>query len=59
MTYADRAGRWAAKLAARVDAAEFERLAAGMLGTIDEVSSNRWEAAVKRAAAQAAREARE
>ena len=55
MTYADRAGRWAAKLAARVDAAEFERLAAGMLGTIDEVSSNRWEAAVKRAAAQPGR----
>lgn len=52
MTYADRAGRWAAKFAARVDAAEFERLAAGMLGTIDEVSSNRWEAAVKRAASQ-------
>jgi hypothetical protein len=55
VTYADRAGRWAAKLAARVDAAEFERLAAGMLGTIDEVSSNRWEAAVKRAAAQPGR----
>ena len=55
MTYADRAGRWAAKLAARVDAAEFERLAAGMLGTIDEVSSNRWDAAVKRAAAQPGR----
>ena len=55
MTYADHAGRWAAKLAARVDAAEFERLAAGMLGTIDEVSSNRWEAAVKRAAAQPGR----
>lgn len=55
MTYADRAGRWAAKLAARVDAAEFERLAAGMLGTIDEVSSNRWEAAVKRAASQPGR----
>ncbi|HZI44707.1 MAG TPA: hypothetical protein VFD53_05775 [Ilumatobacter sp.] len=55
MTYADHAGRWAAKLAARVDAAEFERLAAGMLGTIDEVSSNRWDAAVKRAAAQPGR----
>jgi hypothetical protein len=55
VTYADHAGRWAAKLAARVDAAEFERLAAGMLGTIDEVSSNRWEAAVKRAAAQPGR----
>jgi len=55
VTYADHAGRWAAKLAARVDAAEFERLAAGMLGTIDEVSSNRWDAAVKRAAAQPGR----
>jgi len=55
VNYADRAARWAAKLSARVDAAEFERLAAGMLGTIDEVSSNRWDAAVKRAADQPGR----
>ena len=51
MRYADRAGDWAAKLAAWVDAADLERLTAGMLGTIDEVSSNRWDAAVKRAEA--------
>ena len=55
MTYSDRAGRWAARLAARVDAAELERLTAGVLGTIDEVSNNRWDAAVKRAAAQPGR----
>lgn len=52
VTYAERAGRWASRFAARIDPAELERLAAGMLGTIDEVSSNRWDAAVKRAAAQ-------
>jgi EcsC protein family len=55
VTYADRAGRWATRLAARVDAAELERLTAGVLGTIDEVSNNRWDAAVKRAAAQPGR----
>jgi hypothetical protein len=52
VTYANRAGRWASRFATRVDAAELERLATGILGTIDEVSSNRWEAAVKRAADQ-------
>jgi hypothetical protein len=55
VTYANRAGRWAARLTARVDAADLERLATGILGTIDEVSSNRWEAAVRRAAAQPGR----
>ena len=51
--YADHAGRWAAKLTARVERRRCSRrLTAGMLGTIDEVSSNRWDAAVKRAAAQ-------
>jgi hypothetical protein len=46
---ADRVRGWATRVSARVDAADLERLAAGMLGTIDEVSSNRWDAAVKRA----------
>jgi hypothetical protein len=55
MAYADHAARWAGRFAARVDRAEFERLMSGVLGTIDEVSSNRWEAAVKRAAAQPGR----
>jgi hypothetical protein len=55
VTYADRVGRWAAKLSARVDAADLERLTAGILGTIDEVSNSRWDAAVKRAAAQPGR----
>jgi len=52
VTYAERAGRWASEFAKRVDPAELERLATGILGTIDEVSASRWEAAVKRAAAQ-------
>lgn len=52
MTYAERASEWVSKLAARVDPAELERLASGILSTVDEVSSNRWEAAVQRAAAQ-------
>jgi hypothetical protein len=55
VTYSARAGRWASRFAARVDPAELEKLATGILGTIDEVSSNRWEAAVKRAAAQPGR----
>jgi hypothetical protein len=41
---------WAARLASRVSPADAERMAAKLLTTIDEVSANRWEAAVKRAA---------
>ncbi len=52
VNYAERASQWASKIAGRIDPAELERLASGILGSIDEVSANRWEAAVQRAAAQ-------
>lgn len=45
-----RATRWAAKLAARVNPGDAERIAARLMSTVDEVSAERWEAAVKRAA---------
>ena len=52
VTYAERAGHWASQFASRINTADFERLTTGLLGTIDEVSSSRWDAAVKRAAVQ-------
>jgi hypothetical protein len=45
-----RATRWAAKLAARVNPADAERIAARLMSTIDDVSADRWDAAVRRAA---------
>jgi hypothetical protein len=52
VNYADRAQRWATQASLWLTSAQGQRLATGMLGTIDEVSANRWEAAVKRAADQ-------
>ncbi len=42
--------KWAQRLAQKIDPGEAERLSKRMLDTIDEVSANRWDAAVKRAA---------
>lgn len=45
-----RTTEWATRLASRITPADAERLATRLLGTVDEVSANRWEAAAKRAA---------
>ncbi len=45
-----RTSEWAAKLAARINPTDAERIALRLLTTIDEVSANRWDAAVARAA---------
>jgi hypothetical protein len=50
VTAADRTRSWIARLASRLSDADAQKLAIGLLGAIDEVASNRWDAAVKRAA---------
>ncbi len=50
MKYADRSKSWISSVASKLSEADAQALTAGLLGTIDEVSSNRWDAAVKRAA---------
>jgi hypothetical protein len=44
-----RAAQWAQQLAGRVKPADAERITRRLLATIDDVSSNRWDAAVRRA----------
>lgn len=46
-----KAREWATKLATRVNPADVERITKALLTSIDQVSSNRWDAAVARAAA--------
>lgn len=46
-----KAADWAQRLASRVSPADAARISQRMLDTIDDVSSNRWEAAKRRAAA--------
>lgn len=52
VSYGDRAQRFAWQASSWLTSAQAQRLSVGMLGTIDEVSANRWDAAVKRAAEQ-------
>ena len=47
----ERAIRWAERLAAQITPADAERIATKVLGAIDDVSANRWDAATQRAAA--------
>ncbi len=49
MSPQERINRWAFKLGQRIKPADAERLAKAILTSIDQVSTNRWEAAVQRA----------
>lgn len=51
VSYAATAQQWWARVASRFSDADALQLATGLLATIDEVSANRWDAAVRRAAA--------
>jgi hypothetical protein len=49
--YTDRAQAWASRLTDQLGERDVLHLATGLLGAVDEVATNRWEAAVERAAA--------
>ena len=49
MRYTDRAQAWASRFTDQLGERDVLHLATGLLGAVDEVASNRWEAAVERA----------